>query len=588
MNLHQRLRALLRSVAVFVVIGLLPISVAQTVQTGTGGAVSTVDQLATDVGIQMLEAGGNAVDAAVAAAAVISVTQPFSAGIGGGGFMLVYLADENRVVAIDSREMAPGAATPDMFIDPVTGESISFFPERITSGLAVGIPGTLAGWDEALRRYGTMTLAEVLEPAITIAEEGFEVTEVFNAQVTANQERFAAFTSTSDLFLTNDGAAPEVGSTFTNPDLAATFREIAEGGVNAFYRGPISRDLVNAVQTPPTIDNPPFEVRSQMMTMDDLDAYNALVREPTETDYRGYTIYGMAPPTSGGMTVSLILNILEGYNTDTMPESEALHYLIEASRLAYADRGAYMGDADFVNVPVEGLLSQDFADARRQNITESAGSDPAPGDPFAYQDDPSPPLMPPSEVDTESVSTTHLVTADADGNAVSFTTTIESIGGSGIVVPGRGFLLNNELTDFSATPGGPNTVEPYKRPRSSMSPTLVMQDGELRMAVGTPGGSTIITTVAQILYNVIDREMGLPEAINDPRLTQRNTSTTRIETRFDDDIVAQLEARGHTFSETDEIGAAVGLYFNDDGTITAAAEAERRGAGTARVVEPGE
>ncbi|MDZ7703496.1 MAG: gamma-glutamyltransferase [Trueperaceae bacterium] len=566
----------------------LSLGFAQNVQTGTGGAVSTVDQLATEVGIQVLQDGGNAVDAAVTAAAVISVTQPFSAGIGGGGFMLVYLADENRVVTIDSREMAPGAATPDMFIDPETGESIPFFPERITSGLAVGVPGTLAGWDEVLRRYGTMTLAEVLAPAITIAEEGFEVTEVFNAQVTRNQERFAAFTSTSALFLTEDGAAPDVGSTFTNPDLAATFREIAEGGVNAFYRGPIGQDLVNAVQTPPTIDNPPFEVRPQMMTMDDLDAYNAIVRQPTETDYHGYTIYGMAPPTSGGMTVSLILNILEGYDTSTMNEDEALHYFVEASRLAYADRGAYMGDADFVNVPVEGLLSQEFADARRQNITEQAGSDPAPGDPFAYQNDPSPPLMPPTEADTESVSTTHLVTADADGNAVSFTTTIESIGGSGIVVPGRGFLLNNELTDFSATPGGPNTVEPYKRPRSSMSPTLVMQDGELRIAVGTPGGSTIITTVAQILFNVIDREMALPEAISAPRLTQRNTSTTRIETRFDDDIVAQLEARGHTFSETDEIGAAVGLYFNDDGTITAAAEAQRRGAGTAQVVEPGE
>lgn len=586
-TLKNLLRATRTCLAALLLVGL-SLSLAQTVQTGTGGAVSTVDQLATEVGIQILRDGGNAVDAAVAAAAVINVTQPFSAGIGGGGFMLVYLADENRVVTIDSREMAPGAATPDMFIDPETGSSIPFFPERITSGLAVGVPGTLAGWDEALRRYGTMTLAEVLEPAITIAEEGFEVTEVFNAQVTQNQERFAAFTSSSALFLTEDGSAPAVGSTFTNPDLAATFREIASGGVNAFYRGPIGADLVEAVRNPPTVDEPPFMVRPQMMEMDDLDAYNALVREPTETEYRGYTIYGMAPPTSGGMTVSLILNILEGYNTDTMPEDEALHYLIEASRLAYADRGAYMGDADFVNVPVEGLLSQEFADARRQNITEQAGSDPAPGDPFAHQNDPSPPLMPPTEADTESVSTTHLVTADARGNAVSFTTTIESIGGSAIVVPGRGFLLNNELTDFSATPGGPNTVEPYKRPRSSMSPTLVMQDGELRMAVGTPGGSTIITTVAQILFNVIDREMALPEAINAPRLTQRNTSTTSIETRFGEDIVARLEARGHTFSETDEIGAAVGLYFNDDGTITAAAEAQRRGAGTAQVVEPGE
>ncbi len=565
---------------------VLPLALAQSVQTGTGGAVATVSEPASQVGIDILEAGGNAVDAAIAAAAVINVTEPFSAGIGGGGFMLVYLADEDRVVGIDAREMAPAAATPDMFLDPATGESIPFYPERITSGLAVGVPGTLAGWQEALARYGTMSLSEVLQPAIEVAENGFEVTQTFHDQVESNRERFAAFTSTSALYLPN-GEVPAVGSTFTNPDLAATFRLIADEGINALYRGPIGEDLVEAVRNPPTVENPPFEVRAQEMTMADLDAYDVPMREPVVVEYRDYTIVGMAPPTSGGLTIGLILNMLEGYDLGTLPREEAIHRMLEASRLAYSDRGAYMGDADFVNVPVEGLVSQDYADERREQIGDEAGEDPAPGNPFAYQDDPSPPLGVPETADTESTSTTHLVTADASGNAVSFTTTIESIGGSGIVVPGRGFLLNNELTDFSSDPVGPNAPEPFKRPRSSMSPTFVFEGDDLRMALGTPGGSTIITTVMQILLNVIDFDMTLEEALEAPRFTQRNTSETRVEERADPELLAALEARGHTFSTTDEIGAAVGIYFTDDG-LTAVAEAQRRGGGAARVVNPEE
>lgn len=283
---------------------LLPLALtaalAQSVSTGTGGAVATVDELATMVGIEILEEGGNAVDAAIAAAAVINVTQPFSAGIGGGGFMLIYLADEDRVVALDAREVAPDAATPDMFLDPETGGAIPFYPERITSGLAVGVPGTLAGWQVALERYGTMDLRRVLQPAIAIAENGFEVTQVFHDQIEENRDRFSAFTSTSELFLTGTGETPEVGSLFTNPELADTFRLIAEEGTNAFYRGPIGEDVVAAVQNPPTVENPPFEVRPQEMTMADLDAYYIPVREPVVFDYRDYTIVGMAPPRAAG------------------------------------------------------------------------------------------------------------------------------------------------------------------------------------------------------------------------------------------------------------------------------------------------
>lgn len=565
---------------------LLPLALAQNTQTGTGGAAATVDRYATETAIQVLQQGGNAVDAAVAAAAVINVTNPFSAGIGGGGFMLVYLADQDRVVTLDAREMAPAAATPEMFLED--GEPIPFSPERISSGLSVGVPGTLAGWEEALRRHGTLSLAEALEPAIELAEAGFEINETFASQVADNQERFAAFTSSSSLFLPG-GAPPEVGSLFRNPDLAATLRLIAEEGTSVFYQGEVARDIVGAVQNPPTAPNPAFEVRSQQMTLADLDSYTVVVRDPTVTEYRDFTVYGMGPPSSGGLTVGLILNLLEGSDLGDLPRPVALHRMLEAMRLAYADRGAYMGDSDFVNVPVVGLQSQDFADERAALIGDQATVEVAPGDPFAYQNDPSPPLLPPSE-DTEGQSTTHLVTVDEGGNAVSFTTTIESTGGSAIVVPGRGFILNNELTDFDAEPGGPNSVEPRKRPRSSMSPTIVTRDGQLYLALGSPGGSTIITTVAQTLLNVLDFGMTLPEAVDAPRLSNRGGESTSVETTVPPvaELLQALEERGQTFEETEEIGAATAVLVRPDGTLVAAAESVRRGGGSALVVQPRE
>ncbi len=562
-----------------------PFALAQSTQTGTGGAAATVDRYATAAAINTLELGGNAVDAAVVAAAVANVTNPFSVGIGGGGFMLVYLADENRVVTLDAREMAPAAATPEMFLD-VSGEEIPFYPERVSSGLAVGVPGTLKGWDEALRRYGTFDLATSLKPAIKLAEDGFTVNETFAGQIADNAERFAAFSSTAKLFLPN-GAPPEVGSTFHNPELAATLRLIAERGPEVLYQGALGRELVQTVQNPPTVDNPPFEVRSQKMTLADLDSYNVVVRDPTVTEYRDFTVYGMGPPSSGGLTVGLILNMLEGSDLGALPRPGALYRMLEAMRLAYADRGAYMGDSDFVNVPVTGLQAQGFADERAALIKKQATLEVSAGNPFAFQDDPSPPLTPPAR-DTEGQSTTHIVTADAAGNAVSFTTTIEQTGGSGIVVPGRGFLLNNELTDFDSEPGGPNSVEPRKRPRSSMSPTIVTRNGKLYLALGSPGGSTIITTVTQTLLNVFDFGMTLPKAINAPRLSNRGGESTSVETNVPPSpkLLSALEARGQSFEETDEIGAATGILVREGGTLIAAAERVRRGGGNAQVVTP--
>lgn len=552
--------------------------------TGTGGAVASVDGPATEVGIDILRRGGNAVDAAVATAAVLGLTQPFSCGIGGGGFMLVYLADEQRVISIDSRETAPQAYFPEVFLED--GSPIPF-GERVTSGLGVGVPGTVRGWEAALERYGTMDLRRLLQPAITLATRGFVVDETFRSQIQSNADRFADFTSTRELYLPG-GEAPAVGTIFRNRDLADTYRMIARDGGQAFYQGEIADAIVDAVQDPPTVPGTTREVRPGLMERSDLVDYEARVRQPTHNDYRGFDVYGMGPPSSGGSTVGEALNILEGDDLGALPREEALHRYLEASRFAFADRGAYLGDPEYTDVPLEGLLSDSFAAERRAEIgPEAADSPVAPGDPFPHQDDPSYPQRPGVTMTEDRISsTTHLTVSDADGNVVSYTFTIEQTGGSGIVVPGYGFLLNNELTDFDPVPPHPNAPEAGKRPRSSMAPTIVLDDGEPVVAVGSPGGSTIITTVLQILVNHLDFGMTLPEAVAAPRASQRNTSATTAEADFLTQFGDALEARGHDFSPTGEIGAATGIGFNADGTATAAAEPVRRGDGAAAVVDP--
>lgn len=553
-----------------------------TVQTGTGGAAATVDERATRAALDVLRAGGNAVDATVAAAAVLNVTEPFSAGIGGGGFMLIHDARRGIVTSIDAREKAPASATPTMFLLP-NGQPIPFAPDRITSGLAVGVPGTLAGWDLALKRYGTKPLAELLAPAITVAENGFPVDATFRDQVEANRARFALFPDTARLFLDANGASPAVGSVHRNPDLARTFRLVAQQGVNVFYTGEIGADLVRAVQAPPAVGPTPFPVRGANMTARDLADYSAIERLPTFTRYRDLAVYGMGTPSSGGLTIGLALNILSGYDLKALPREQATHLYLEASRLAYADRGAFLGDGDFARLPITGLFDPAFAASRRALIKDTATENPPPGDVTRF----GAPAAPTSEAeDTTGRETTHLTVSDAQGNVVAYTFTIESIGGSGFVVPGRGFLLNNELTDFDAAPGGPNAPAPFKRPRSSMSPTIVFQNGKPYLALGSPGGSTIITTVLQTLVNVIDFGQNLPDALNASRLSQRNASTTSVEPGADPALLAALTARGHRFGAPAEIGAATGIAFNADGSVTAVAEARRRGSGAAGVISP--
>ncbi|KRE29362.1 gamma-glutamyltransferase [Agromyces sp. Soil535] len=561
---------------------------------GTGGAVSSVDASASAIGLEVLRDGGNAADAAVATAAALGVTEPYSAGIGGGGYFVYFDAATGEVTTIDGRETAPAAMQSNAFIDPATGQPYSF-ASAVSSGLSVGVPGTLATWEAALDRFGTESLRDTLEPAILLATKGFTVDQTFRQQTLDNKARFSAFPDTADLFLP-DGDAPEVGSTFKNHDLASTLRQIALGGTDVFYEGAIADEIADVVQDPQTDPASTLPAFPGFMTTDDLADYEVIEQAPTHVQYRGLDVYGMAPSSSGGTTVGESLNILENYDLAAADVGQSLHLYFEATAHAFADRNAYVGDPAFVDVPTETLLSQDFADARACVIdpTQASTKPVPPGDLNAAG---CAAAASEETADLENVSTTHLSVVDQWGNAVAYTLTIEQTGGSGMTVPGRGFLLNNELTDFSfvPNPADPNIVEPGKRPRSSMSPTIVLDDGDVRFVVGSPGGSTIITTVVQVLMNRIDLGMTLPEAVAAPRATQRNGATTLAEAEFialyADDLAPfgqALTLVGAPGTTAAQIGAAATIEVDPSGLMTAAAEPVRRGGGTGLVVEPEE
>jgi gamma-glutamyltranspeptidase / glutathione hydrolase len=595
----MRQRIIAVTIAFFLLISLVTRSfaVAQSsspVAMGRGGAVASVDRHATEIGIEVLRRGGNAIDAAVATAAALGVVEPFSAGIGGGGFMVIYQKADDQVITLDGREQAPASARVEMFNDPNTGELLLLSPNRISSGLAVGVPGTLLTWTEALNRYGTLSLAQALAPAIALAEKGFSVDATFARQVQDNQARFAAFSSTRDLYLPG-GAPPTVGSISKNPDLAKTYRLVAESP-NKFYRGEIGRAIVQTVQHPPIVENPPFAVLPGAMTTADLNDYDLHVRTPVAIDYRGYQLYGIGLPSSGSITGGQALKLLEGFDLASLDRPQALNKLIEAERIAFADRAAFLGDPEFVDAPVAGLLSRKYADLRRSEVGDRAmagGRDAraTAGNPLPFQSDPSPSfaaLTTAQISDHEGLSTTHLTTADRFGNVVSYTLTIEATGGSGIVVPGYGFILNNELTDFDPTSPHPNAPEPQKRPRSSMAPTIAFapEDGTV-IAFGSPGGSTIITTVLGIATHLIDFKLPIDQAIAAPRISQRNGGVTQVDSGFESTELGQaLTALGHVLDPVPEIGAATGIVIRPDLTMTAAAEPTRRGGGSAMTVRP--
>lgn len=561
------------------------------VATGTGGAVATISAQASQAALTILNQGGNAVDAAVAAAATLGVTDPFSCGIGGGGFMVIYLARDKRVITIDHRETAPGAVGPRLFQQD--GKPLDF-ETAVASGAAVGVPGTVRGWHEALERYGSMRFSQVLAPAIAVADGGFRINANFSKLVEQNDKKFRQFAPTSELYL-HKGKALPAGTLLRNPGMARAYREIAQGGVKAFYEGPIARAIVDSVNRPPVAKG--YAVRPGAMTMADLANYEARIRPALRSTYRGYELYGMPLPSSGGPTVAHALNILEGYDLASLPRARAEHLYIEASRLAFADRNAYLADPEYVDAPLAGLLSKQYAAERRALIDprKAAPGAVAAGDPYRYQNDPSIPLrtQPAAAVKLapESAHTTHLTVSDKDGNVVAYTFTIESWGGSGIVVPGYGFLLNNELTDFDFDASGPhpNVPEAGKRPRSSMAPTIALKDGKPAFSIGSPGGSTIITTVLQTIVNHVDFGMPMDQALDAPRISQRNALDTSVEPGFTDTAQARaLSGFGQRWeSPAEEIGAANALVFNPDGTVTAVSEGKRHGVGTALVQRRG-
>lgn len=559
------------------------------VAVGHGGAVASVDPDASAAGIEILRKGGNAVDAAVATAAALGVTEPYSAGIGGGGYFVHYDAESRTVRTIDGRETAPLTADSGLFLE--NGKPIPF-AEAVSSGLAVGTPGTPATWQRALDTWGSRKLGSVLAPAERLARDGFTVDDTFRAQTAANETRFRYFPDTAELFLPG-GELPVVGSTFKNPDLARTYAELARKGVGALYRGDIAEDIVDTVNEPPVDPASGWNARPGDLTAKDLAAYRAKAQAPVKTAYRGLDVYSIAPSSSGGTTVGEALNILENTDLSRASEVRYLHRFIEASRIAFADRGRWVGDPAFEDVPAGELLSQRYADSRACLIRDDAvlTSPVPPGDPRDPADCDARGTAAPTTY--EGDSTTHLTTADKWGNVVSYTLTIEQTGGSGITVPGRGFILNNELTDFSFAPANPavhdpNLPGPGKRPRSSISPTIVLdRHGKPVVALGSPGGATIITTVLQTLTGFVDRGLPLVEAIAAPRASQRNAAQTELEPGlYDSALRARLEAIGHSFRANPEIGAATAVQRLPGGKWLAAAEKTRRGGGSAMVVRP--
>ena len=562
------------------------------VMVGSGGAVSSVDRDASQVGIDVLAHGGNAADAAVATAAALGVTEPYSAGIGGGGFLVYYDAKSKKVSTIDGRETAPATFTDRAFIDPATGQPYAF-NTAVNSGLSVGVPGTPALWDKALRDYGTLSLNDALKPAEKLAAKGFVVDKTFSDQTAANAARFKTFPETARVFLRN-GAAPAVGSVFTNPDMARAYRTLRTQGVRALYAGPLGRAVVAEAQAPHTDGT---SVLAGQITMADLGAYRALTKDPIHSQYKGYDVYGMPVPSSGGIAVAEILNLMTAYedrtgiDTSELSDVDYYHRFSEASATAFADRNRYVGDVP--GVPVGELTNPDFA-AERACLF----------DPSVAQTRPIPPGSPDGSYTScelasvaqrqpnDGQSTTHLTVADRRGNVASYTLTIEQTGGSGITVPGYGFLLNNELTDFNFTPTqgtapDPNLPGPGKRPRSSMSPTIILDDGTPFLAVGSPGGATIITSVAQTILGYLERDLALVDAIASPRLSSRNGASEPAEPALlASPVAAGLRALGHQLSDGGEIGAVTAIRSLGDGRFEAAAETTRRGGGSAMVVSP--
>ncbi|WP_296195163.1 MULTISPECIES: gamma-glutamyltransferase [unclassified Psychrobacter] len=515
------------------------------------GMVATQEALASDIGLKILKDGGNAVDAAVAVGFALAVTLPRAGNIGGGGFMMVYDAKQGKTVALDYREKAPSSASRDMYLDR-DGNAVSDLSRY--HGLAVGVPGTVAGLLKALEDHGTMSRGQVMAPAIALAENGIEVTAGLSESLEALSDRLQKWPSTKKIFFKPDGSAYQPGELLRQPELAKSLKLIAAKGADGFYKGETARKLVKAVNE-----------AGGNMSLQDLANYQAIARVPVKGDYRGYEIVSMPPPSSGGIHIVQILNILEGYPLKDYGQNSAqtIHLMSEAMQLAYADRAEYLGDADFIDVPASGLTSQPYADKLRALINPNKATPAATikaNNPLPYESD----------------QTTHFSIVDKDGNAVANTYTLNFSYGTGLVAEGTGILLNNEMDDFSAKPGVPNgygliggdanAVEANKRPLSSMSPTLVFKDSKPYIVTGSPGGSRIITTVTQVISNVIDHDMNIAEATHAPRIhDQWLPDEIRIEKALNVDTIKKLESMGHKVSPQSAMGSTQSIMITPNG-----------------------
>lgn len=508
---------------------LLPFSVYGDYLRAENGMVASRSALASQVGSDILQAGGNAVDAAVATAFALAVTYPSAGNLGGGGFMVIRLAD-GSVYAQDARETAPQAASRDMFLDSDGNVNRGLSTNSL---LASGVPGTVAGLLDALERFGSMDRRAVMAPAIKLAAEGFLLDDDLAAQFSRNLERFAEYPSSMAVF-SRDGAAYEAGERWRQPELAASLERIAEQGREGFYKGETADLIVSAMQA-----------NGGLITHEDLERYQAVWREPVHATYRGYDIWSMPAPSSGGILLAQMLNMLEPYDLGQLGRDSAagIHLLVEAQRRAYADRAEYLGDPDYVEVPAYILSSKAYARQRFADFDPQRASN---------SDD-----IEPGRWDDESPETTHFSVLDQHGNAVSLTTTLNLMYGNKFVVPGAGFLLNNEMDDFSSRPDTPNVygligreanaIEPGKRMLSSMTPTIVSRDGAAYLVTGSPGGSTIINTVLQVIINIIDHGMGIEAAVSSPRIHhQWLPNIIRYEDgAISENTAAELRALGH-------------------------------------------
>ncbi len=500
-------------------------------EVGKNGMVVGPEKLAAEVGLSILKGGGNAIDAAVATGFALAVTYPRAGNLAGGGFMLIHHEKDKRQTLIDYRETAPLDSRPDMFLDESgkIDRSRTYF-----SHLAAGVPGTVAGLIMAHARYGSLPLKAVIEPAIKLAEEGFPVSYALNYEINARAKRLAENSEAASLFLTAEKLAPPIGSIFKQSDLANTLIRIAENGAAGFYRGLTAQLITQEMQT-----------AGGIIDSEDLMRYEAVERSPLRQTFKGYEIVSTPPPSSGGIHIIQMLNILEQLDLQKMRLNSAkyIHYLAEAMKHAYADRSKYLGDSDFIQVPVTELISKEYARTVGQQISPHRAS-------------PSETILPGVVQSHESPDTTHFTVADSLGNVVTNTYTLNFSFGSHIAVPGTGLLLNNEMADFAARPGVANAygliesqanrISPGKRPLSSMSPTIVMQNGSAILATGSPGGSIIITTVLQVILNSLVFDMNIASAAAQPRIHhQWLPDTLRVEPGIGPDTIDLLKQMGH-------------------------------------------